>query len=196
MVTETGMTPIYAAPEAIQGIFHRESDYYSLGITVFELFTGFTPFQNAGLSAEEAARMASVSRIEFPDGFPPELRKLVLGLTYRDLSHRNESDNPNRRWGYNEVERWLRGEDLPVPGELSGGEFAGAMTSFPPYGFAGTRYTEISALVRAMLMHPEAGLRELGRGILTHHFGLCDAAREQLCLEARILSGNTGYFTA
>ncbi|WP_406546006.1 protein kinase domain-containing protein [Succinimonas sp.] len=184
VVTETGMTPIYAAPEAIQGIFHRESDYYSLGITVFELFTGFTPFQNAGLSAEEAARMASVSRIEFPDGFPPELRKLVLGLTYRDLSHRNEPDNPNRRWGYNEVERWLRREDLPVPGELSGGEFAGAMPSFPPYGFAGTRYTEISALVRAMLMHPEAGLRELGRGILTHHFGLCDAAREQLCLEA------------
>ena len=184
VVTETGMTPIYAAPEAIQGIFHRESDYYSLGITVFELFTGFTPFQNAGLSAEEAARMASVSRIEFPDGFPPELRKLVLGLTYRDLSHRNEPDNPNRRWGYNEVERWLRGEDLPVPGELPGGEFAGVMPSFPPYGFAGTRYTEISALVRAMLIYPEAGLRELGRGILTHHFGLCDAVREQLCQEA------------
>ena len=184
VVTETGMTPVYAAPEAIQGIFHRESDYYSLGITVFELFTGFTPFQNAGLSAEEAARMASVSQIEFPEGFPPELRKLVLGLTYRDLSHRNEPDNPNRRWGYNEVERWLRGEDLPVPGEFPGGAFAGIMPSFPPYGFAGTRYTEISALARAMLMHPEAGLRELGRGILTHHFGLCDAAREKLCQDA------------
>uniref|UniRef100_UPI0038689AA0 serine/threonine protein kinase n=1 Tax=Succinimonas sp. TaxID=1936151 RepID=UPI0038689AA0 len=43
VVTEIGMTPCYAAPEALQGIFHKETDYYALGITVFELFTGFTP---------------------------------------------------------------------------------------------------------------------------------------------------------
>ena len=69
VVTETGMTPFYAAPEAMQGIFHKETDYYALGITVFELFTGFTPFQNPGLSPEEAARLASVSKIEFPENF-------------------------------------------------------------------------------------------------------------------------------
>ena len=35
VVTKTGMTPAYAAPEAMQGIFHKETDYYALGITVF-----------------------------------------------------------------------------------------------------------------------------------------------------------------
>ena len=70
VVTETGMTPFYAAPEAMQGIFHKETDYYALGITIFELFTGFTPFQNPGLTGEDAARLASVSKIEFPENFP------------------------------------------------------------------------------------------------------------------------------
>ena len=37
VMTQTGMTPFYAAPEAIQGIFHRETDYYALGITIFVL---------------------------------------------------------------------------------------------------------------------------------------------------------------
>ena len=43
-----------------------------------------------------------------------------LRLTYKDISHRNEKDNPNRRWGYDEVKRWLNGEDVPVPGEITG----------------------------------------------------------------------------
>ena len=82
VMTQPGMTPFYAAPEAIQGIYHRETDYYALGITIFELFTGYTPFQNPDISGEEAAKLAAISKIEFPDNFPENLRKLVLGLTY------------------------------------------------------------------------------------------------------------------
>ena len=178
VVTETGMTPFYAAPEAMQGIFHRETDYYALGITVFELFTGFTPFQNPGLSGEEAARLAAVSKISFPKRFPERLRKLVLGLTYKDISHRGEKDNPNRRWGYDEVARWLKGEDVPVPGEGNAGSWE---QQFLPYSFDGTRYTDVQDLVRAMLKNPVAGIRELGRGILAHHFGLFDSVAEKLC---------------
>ena len=118
LVTRTGMTPAYAAPEAVQGVFHRESDYYALGITIFELFTGFTPFQNPGFSPEETARLAAISKIDFPQNFPEDLKKLVLGLTYKDLSYRNEKNNPNRRWGYDEVKKWLRGGGRSRPRKI------------------------------------------------------------------------------
>lgn len=179
VVTQTGMTPFYAAPEAMQGIFHRETDYYALGITIFELFTGFTPFQNPGITGEEAARLASISKIEFPANFPENLKKLVLGLTYKDISHRNEKENPNRRWGYDEVKRWFRGEDVPVPGES-----VGPIHKFLPYSFNGTSCTTPEELAKAILKDPDRGLRDLGRGLLTHHFGLFDNDLARHCNKA------------
>uniref|UniRef100_UPI00386B3335 serine/threonine protein kinase n=1 Tax=Succinimonas sp. TaxID=1936151 RepID=UPI00386B3335 len=174
LVTRTGMTPAYAAPEAVQGMFHRETDYYALGITVFELFTGFTPFQNPGFSPEETARLAAISKIEFPANFPEDLKKLVLGLTYKDLSYRHEKDNPNRRWGYDEVRRWLKGEDVPVPGEIK----------FLPYLFSGVKYQTLESLVKAMLKDPAAGILDVGRGILSHHFSLFAPDLERLSRDA------------
>ena len=186
VMTQPGMTPFYAAPEAIQGIYHRETDYYALGITIFELFTGYTPFQNPDISGEEAAKLATISKIEFPDNFPENLRKLVLGLTYKDISHRNEKDNPNRRWGYDEVKRWLNGENVPVPGELTGTGGAESVTtiSFQPYRFNGKTYTEEKELLLAMLHQPEDALKDLGRGILTHHYFILDEKKGTLCSSA------------
>ncbi|MFA5659451.1 MAG: protein kinase, partial [Oscillospiraceae bacterium] len=36
IVTKTGMTPEYSAPETFRSLYLEESDYYSLGITVYE----------------------------------------------------------------------------------------------------------------------------------------------------------------
>lgn len=44
VVTRTGMTPEYSAPETFRNAFLEESDYYSLGITIFELYYGKTPY--------------------------------------------------------------------------------------------------------------------------------------------------------
>ncbi|WP_157617895.1 protein kinase domain-containing protein [Succinimonas amylolytica] len=203
VVTQTGMTPFYAAPEAMQGIFHKETDYYALGITIFELFTGFTPFQNPELTPEEAARLASVSKIEFPKNFPEDLRKLVLGLTYKDISHRDEKDNPNRRWGYDEVRRWLNGEDVPVPGEISAfaGSSSGTTASgdlFHAYRFNGKTYTAETDLLRAMLEQPEAGLKDLGRGFLSHHYYAFSEKKGTLCeyAEKKLAGKNPGSLWA
>jgi serine/threonine protein kinase len=186
VMTQPGMTPFYAAPEAIQGIYHKETDYYALGITIFELFTGYTPFQNPDISGEEAAKLAAISKIEFPDNFPENLRKLVLGLTYKDISHRNEKDNPNRRWGYDEVKRWLNGENVPVPGELTGTSGAESVkqSAFQPYRFNGKTYTEEKELLLAMLQQPDEALKDLGRGILTHHYFILDEKKGALCSSA------------
>ena len=189
VVTQTGMTPLYAAPEAMQGIFHRETDYYALGITIFELFTGFTPFQNPGLSPEDVARLASISKIEFPEGFPEDLKKMVLGLTYKDISHRNEKDNPNRRWGYDEVRRWLNGEDVPVP---SSGEISEAVSkAFPPYRFNEIICSSENELIKALITNPEQGIQELGRGFLTHHYFAVDERKGRLCEKAEKLIENS-----
>ena len=187
VVTHTGMTPFYAAPEAMQGIFHKETDYYALGITVFELFTGFTPFQNPGLSPEAAAILASISKIEFPENFPEDLKKLILGLTYKDISHRNEPDNPNRRWGYDEIRRWLAGEYVPVPGEPS----QTAVKEVLPYTFDNRKLFTASDLVRALLKNPEQGIKELARGKLTQHYGYFDPEKEELCKRAETALGSS-----
>ncbi len=190
VVTQTGMTPFYAAPEALQGIFHRETDYYALGITVYELYTGQTPFQNAGLSAEEAARLASINKIEFPEDFPEDLKRLVQGLTYKDLSHRNEPDNPNRRWGYAEVKRWLAGENVPVPGENAEAAFGEFPRKFLPYRFEDEVLNTPEELIRAMLKKPEQGIRDLGRGLLTHHFGYLNSKKAAICQKAEQALGS------
>ena len=182
VLTQPGMTPGYAAPEVSQGVFHRETDYYALGITVFELFTGYTPYQNPGLSPEEIYRLAAISKIEFPENFPSRLKDLVLGLTYKDISHRNEKDNPNRRWGYDEVKRWLDGEDVPVPGK--GQQAPEPVPSIRPYPFEGRKLASSEELARAFLKSPEAGVKEVGRDRLGLYYGLFDPEREVLCKKA------------
>ena len=107
----------------------------------------------------------------------------MLGLTYRDLTHRKDRRNPNRRWGYEEVQSWLRGVRLPIPGEtpeaLSG--TVPYQLSFLPYSFNGQKYVREQDLLREMLRCPDQGLRELGRGILAHHFGLFDENKAGKC---------------
>ena len=186
VLTGTGATLCYAAPEAVQGVYHQESDYFSFGISIFELYTGYTPFQNGQISEGDIARLASISKIQFPDDFPEDLRALVLGLTYRDLTHRNDRKNPNRRWGYEEVRNWLRGVKQEIPGEISGstGGNSYAPLTFLPYTFNGQRYLRERDLLLEMLRYPEQGLRDLGRGILSHHFGLFDDQKAGWCISA------------
>ncbi|WP_274968895.1 DUF6273 domain-containing protein [Succinimonas amylolytica] len=181
VVTRTGMTPFYAAPEALQGVFHRESDYYALGITIFELFTGSLPSKNRELPQLEGADSSPGGTLVFPENFPEDLRTLVLGLTYGDLSGRNDPDNPDRRWGYNEVRRWLNGEKLPVPGASRRSR---PESGFPPYRFGGITYHNEGDLLKALFVSPEMGAEELLRGTLVYHYLSFDEQKGALCKNA------------
>ena len=44
LITRTGMSPEYSAPETFNNVWVEESDYYSLGLTLYELFKGHTPY--------------------------------------------------------------------------------------------------------------------------------------------------------
>ena len=182
LVTKTGMTPEYSAPETFKNIFYEGSDYYSFGITLFELFSGYTPYAN--MQPDEIEQYVSVQRIPFPEDMPPLLQDFISALTYNDISFRKNKDNPNRRWTYEEVKKWLDGEPLIIPGEGIGNVGKGNM---PAFQFLGESYTDPAALVTAFAKNWEEGKKQLFRGHVTSHFRTfnqelarkCQAAEEE-----------------
>ena len=182
VVTQTGKTPFYAAPETVSGAFSIYSDYYSLGICIYELYTGYTPFQNSSISESDIARYAQIQQIPYPDNFPDELRDLIDGLTYKDLSNRSDPDNPNRRWSYREVSKWLRGEKQPVPGSGLRAVSAVKGDFEIPYFVDGKKFYTNRELAEYFFNNWQKGIKELGRGFLTRHYEQNgDNSRLKLC---------------
>lgn len=178
VMSKTGSSRDYCAPEALNGSWVEESDYYAFGISLYELFKGDTPF-GKNVSAEEYAAMQSVNNIPFSDDFPKALVNLIKGLTYKDISNRNDLSNPNRRWTWREVEKWCKGEILPIPGEISSdsGNKSGTGEKRFSESFVFEKadkeklyiYT-ISELVSALGQNSDIGKKYLGRGKLTEFF--------------------------
>lgn len=161
VVTSTGMTPEYSAPETFRKLFLVESDYYSFGITLYELFCGKTPYTD--MTAEEIARYTAIQRIPLPDSMPGNLKDLISALTYFDITNRRSKTNPNRRWTYSEVESWCRDIEQPVPGESSDL----VQQAFPVYTFMNRRLTSVHQLVGAFAENWEQGKKQVFRGILS-----------------------------
>lgn len=165
LVTKTGMTPEYSAPETFRNLFLEESDYYSFGITLYELYCGYTPYKN--MNAEEIAQFTAVQRIPFPKDMPQELKDLISAVTYFDITNRNKKNNPNRRWTYTEVSNWCKGKKQVIPGEGTG---FGADKSIPAYAFLGQTYRDIPSLVTALASNWNDGKKQLYRGLLSTFF--------------------------
>ena len=106
--TTQSRTPIYAAPEmytdVIDGVVELTpaADFYSLGMTLFALWLGESP-----MSSNERVMMRQKNEGRLPrlNELPDPVKHIVQGLT---------AVNPMSRWGYDEVERWFSGEDVPV----------------------------------------------------------------------------------
>jgi len=165
LITKTGMTPEYSAPETFRKVYLKESDYYALGITLYELFAGHTPYRY--LSSETITQYMALQRIPFPEDMPSDLADLISALTYHDLTARSERENPNRRWTYEEVKAFLRGEKQVLPGKSAGGLLT---DEIKPYTFEGKTYTTLPSLVKALGENWEKGKRELFYGRLSAHF--------------------------
>ena len=177
VITKTGMTPVYSAPETFNNIFSVESDYYSFGITLFELFYGYVPYSK--MSKDEILQYITIQKLPFPDGIPRGLKDLIYALTYRDITNKDNKDNPNRRWGYEEIKKWLRGEHQIIPGEIHDQK-----DDLPPFEFLGKKYTKLATLVTALAKNWKEGKRSLFRGILTSYFEKFNVALAQKCHDA------------
>ena len=182
VMTRTGMTPEQSAPETFRNLFLAESDYYSFGVTVFELFCGYTPY--AHMSQEEIEQYTSVQRIPVPKDMPAELADFINALTYYDITNRKNKDNPNRRWTYEEVRNWCAGKKQTIPGEGIGN----GRVDMKPYNFKGKDFTDTHSLVVELATYWNDGKKELFRGYLAPHFAnssnqkcarVCDDAEEE-----------------
>ncbi len=72
-----------------------------------------------------------LQRIPYPEEMSALfLQDFISALTYYDISNRSNKNNPNRRWTYEEVKKWLDGEPLVIPGEGIGNVGKGAMPVF------------------------------------------------------------------
>lgn len=153
-LTGQARTLVYAPPEVFQSIrgktvVDRSVDYYALGITLIHLWTGREPFE--GLGEYGTMRMKMEGRVEIPEDLPREFQTLIKGLI---------TVNPAHRWGYDDVQRWLRGEEVPVYSEVH--------KEYPPFVFSMKGGQEIVAIDPASLADlmerdPELGKRHLYR---------------------------------
>lgn len=175
LITKTGMTPEYSAPETFKNVFLEESDYYSFGITLFELFCGYTPYANT--SGEEIEQYVSVQRIPFPEDVPAPLKDLISALTYYGITNRKAKDNPNRRWTHDEVKRWLAGEEQILPGK------GVDKKPLPPYVFLGAEYADPATLATALAQNWEEGKKQLFRGLVGKHFRAFRPEIARICTE-------------
>lgn len=167
-VTIIGGTADYQAPEMFRGILHPETDYYALGITLFELITGRTPTAYL-LNMKDVERNAILNAIPHPDGMSDDFYRLVYYLTFDSVRNRDDRRNHNNRWVYEEVNQWL------VDGNPSW-SIGGKEDLLPDINirFGGKLYATMNELLFAMsgdwdrgrdfLIRPSGGLiTELGK---------------------------------
>lgn len=176
LLTQTGMTPQYSAPETMQGMFMEESDYYSMGITLCALYQGHSPFH--GMDAQQISRFIAIQRLPLPENMPSDLQELILGLTYVDVTNRNDKSNPNRRWTYEEVKKWIAGERQPVPGNPNGAFLEDAE-------FAGKKFSDQATLTEEMIAKWDIGRKMLTSGELARMYRRCAPSNAPLCAVAQ-----------
>ena len=175
VVTHTGFAPAYTDPESIKtGLFFKESDYYSLGITIYALFIGHAPYEN--LSAEDIARYNTIQNLPFPSSMPDRLVSLITGLTYCNIPNRHNMGTVNRRWTYSEVRRFLAGEKVPIPDY--------GFSGYPPYTFLNKSYSSLEDLTAALGANWEDGKRQLYRGLLSGYLKPLNPQLAEYCMDA------------
>ncbi|HEX3078118.1 MAG TPA: protein kinase, partial [Lachnospiraceae bacterium] len=188
--TSTGLTFDYAAPESrISNRFSTATDYYSLGITLYQLFTGEFPYADSNDRLDLLIRRGVI--VPEHIGMPENLVKLIKGLTF----YNSNPDVNHRRWGYDEVKRWLDGDiDLEPPVFQGMMQETGDYMSedrMPPYIFMNVTYTNHLEFVMALGEHWEEGKKALFHGILTDHYKkIGNQTLIQYCMNAEDEQGN------
>jgi serine/threonine protein kinase len=147
-LTQTGArTEGYAAPDAYSGIIGPELDYYSLGITLWELLTAQDPFVNekgqplypGQIALDTIHGKIADNILARSPGISPRMQKLIRGLLV--VRH-------DKRWGYDAVTRHLAGEDVEVFDEIQ---------SLPILEIAGESCASYKEIAQALINHPEEG---------------------------------------
>ncbi|MBR2520325.1 MAG: protein kinase [Selenomonadaceae bacterium] len=182
--SDASVISAHAAPETLQHTYREESDYYSFGITLYELFCGHTFSENFSVS-KFSGNLAG-QKLPFPKDMPPNLKNLIIGLTYNDLTHHDDINNPNRRWTYDEVKNWLTGKNQPVivedtlKAKMPTNQNLGGMG----YKFGDQQYENIRALVLGLASNWSESKKHLKRKLFSGFFSRHDSELTGYCIDA------------
>jgi len=140
--------PMYSSPELLTGVVGPEADYWSLGMTILELLVGGHPFSN--LDDKSIVDILLENSISIPEHIPEDYKILLRGLLTKD---------PQGRWGYAEVKRWLE-KDTNIPVYFSDApkdhKIKISNDYTVPYRFLNEEYLSIEAMIPAFLKSEEA----------------------------------------
>lgn len=104
---DIGYTLGYSAPELDNGSECDESDYYSLGISLFEIITGVNPFRGMIPQKKEDKELTTdLHNIKLNPRwwFPASASNNSLGTLILNLIN----PDPSRRWGFSEILDWYK----------------------------------------------------------------------------------------
>ena len=154
--TQVRGTPMYQSPESYSGGMGRPADWWGLGMILLEIAAGAHPFK--GLSNNIIAYAISTEPVPVPEDLDAGRKELLQGLLTRD---------PEKRWSYEQVVRWLSGE-RSIPQHF---ETAPAMQAQPagnaslkPLKFMDRQYQSLAELAAAFLKDEPSW--EKGKGFL------------------------------
>ena len=148
--TDGARTVSYSAPEVLTGILDEKSDWWSFGMILLEAFTGRHPY--AGLSEQVVLHQLATESIDVSGIYDEAMRMLCRGLLLR---------NPKKRWGGNEVARWLVNDStLLMPVDSGDG------TAVKPYTLMRSQCLTRIDLALALARYWQEGKKDLIRGVI------------------------------
>lgn len=148
--TGLARTVYYAAPETLSGVLDAKADYWSLGIILLEAAVGRHPFSD--LSEAVAIHRLATGSMDVAAIADPAWRNLARGLLLR---------NPKKRWGAQEIARWLAGDpDLQAPEEHAPAARA------HPYHLENLACTSAEQLGVALARYWDEGKKDMVRGLI------------------------------
>ncbi|KAI9791116.1 MAG: camp-dependent protein kinase catalytic subunit [Peltula sp. TS41687] len=114
-------TPDYLAPEVVASKGYNQSvDWWSLGILIFEMLCGFTPFWDGG-SPMKIYENILKGRVKYPLYIQPDAQDLLQQLITPDLTkrlgnlHGGSKDVMNHRWFAEVTWERLAKKDIDAP---------------------------------------------------------------------------------